>query len=124
MTWGDAVQAEYRVLGPLEVLLDGEPVTVPAGRSQALLAALLLRANQFVPVDELVDLGRYPSPARSRQGRFADGRAATAGRAGLRVARLGLGAQAEAAWQRTAAIQRGLDGAAAEEIAVALAALE
>ncbi len=49
------VRAEYRVLGPLEVLLDGEPVAVPAGRGRALLATLLLRANEFVPVDELVE---------------------------------------------------------------------
>lgn len=46
---------EYRVLGPLEVLLDGAPVPVPAGRGRVLLATLLLRANEFVPVDELVD---------------------------------------------------------------------
>ncbi|WP_086663918.1 AfsR/SARP family transcriptional regulator [Lentzea kentuckyensis] len=49
------MRAEYRVLGPLEVLLDGVPVAVPAGRCHVLLAALLLRANQFLPVDELVD---------------------------------------------------------------------
>ncbi|MFS8101407.1 winged helix-turn-helix domain-containing protein [Lentzea alba] len=49
------MRAEYRVLGPLEVLLDGEPVVVPAGRGRALLATLLLRANQFVSVDELVE---------------------------------------------------------------------
>ncbi|MET9228265.1 BTAD domain-containing putative transcriptional regulator [Lentzea sp. NPDC003310] len=46
---------EYRVLGPLEVLLDGEPVAVPAGRGRVLLATLLLRANRFVSVDELVE---------------------------------------------------------------------
>ncbi len=46
---------EYRVLGPLEVLLDGEPVAVPAGRGRILLATLLLRANEFVSVDELVE---------------------------------------------------------------------
>lgn len=49
------MRAEYRVLGPLEVLLDGEPVSVPAGRGRVLLATLLLRANEFVPVDELVE---------------------------------------------------------------------
>jgi len=49
------VSVEFRVLGPLEVLLDGEPVDVPAGRGRVLLATLLLRANQLVPVDELVD---------------------------------------------------------------------
>ncbi|MFS8101553.1 tetratricopeptide repeat protein [Lentzea alba] len=46
---------EFRVLGPLEVLLDGEPVPVPAGRCRVLLATLLLRPNKFVSVDELVD---------------------------------------------------------------------
>ncbi|MGZ3140695.1 BTAD domain-containing putative transcriptional regulator [Lentzea chajnantorensis] len=46
---------EYRVLGPLEVLADGEPIAVPAGRGRVLLATLLLRANEFVSVDELVD---------------------------------------------------------------------
>ncbi|MGI5502924.1 BTAD domain-containing putative transcriptional regulator [Lentzea sp. CA-135723] len=46
---------EYRVLGSLEVLLDGAPVVVPAGRGRVLLATLLLRPNEFVSVDELVD---------------------------------------------------------------------
>ncbi|GAB2852808.1 BTAD domain-containing putative transcriptional regulator [Lentzea nigeriaca] len=46
---------EYRVLGPLEVLLDGEPVAVPAGRCHLLLAALLLRPNQLMTIDELVE---------------------------------------------------------------------
>ncbi|HEX8866147.1 MAG TPA: BTAD domain-containing putative transcriptional regulator [Lentzea sp.] len=50
-----AVIVEYRVLGPLEVLLDGEPVAVPGGRGRVLLATLLLRANEFVSVDQLVD---------------------------------------------------------------------
>jgi DNA-binding SARP family transcriptional activator len=49
------VRAEYRVLGPLEVLLDGEPVPLPGGRCHVLLATLLLRPNRFVSVDELVD---------------------------------------------------------------------
>ncbi|MFI6098975.1 BTAD domain-containing putative transcriptional regulator [Lentzea sp. NPDC051213] len=49
------MNVEYRVLGPLEVLRDGVPVPVPAGRGRVLLAMLLLRPNQFVSVDELVD---------------------------------------------------------------------
>ncbi|WP_053739443.1 AfsR/SARP family transcriptional regulator [Nocardia sp. NRRL S-836] len=48
------MKAEYRVLGPLQVLLDGEPVTVPGGRCRVLLATLLLRANEVVSVGELV----------------------------------------------------------------------
>ncbi len=50
-----SVTVEYRVLGPLQVLADGEPVLVPAGGGRVLLATLLLRANEFVSVDELVD---------------------------------------------------------------------
>ncbi|MEU0884513.1 BTAD domain-containing putative transcriptional regulator [Lentzea sp. NPDC005914] len=49
------MSVEFRVLGPLEVLLDGEPVTVAGGRGRVLLATLLLRPNQFMSVDELVD---------------------------------------------------------------------
>ncbi|ANZ37627.1 hypothetical protein BBK82_17785 [Lentzea guizhouensis] len=47
--------AEYRVLGPLEVRFDGVPVTVPAGKGRVLLATLLLRPNRSVSVDELVE---------------------------------------------------------------------
>ena len=53
--WREAMNVEYRVLGPLEVLHDGVPVSVPAGRGLVLLATLLLRPNQFVTVDELID---------------------------------------------------------------------
>lgn len=47
--------AEYRVLGPLEVFFNGAPVAVPAGKGRVLLATLLLRPNQFVSADELVE---------------------------------------------------------------------
>ncbi|WP_394615353.1 NB-ARC domain-containing protein [Lentzea sp. JNUCC 0626] len=46
----------YRVLGTLEVTLDGADVPVPIGRCRVLLAALLLRPNRFVSVDELAEL--------------------------------------------------------------------
>ncbi|NKE62159.1 AfsR/SARP family transcriptional regulator, partial [Lentzea sp. PSKA42] len=49
------MNVEYRVLGSLEVLRDGVPISVPAGLGRVLLATLLLRPNQFVSVDELVD---------------------------------------------------------------------
>lgn len=47
--------AEYRVLGPLQVLSGDTPVVVPAGKGRVLLATLLLRPNRFVSVDELVE---------------------------------------------------------------------
>ncbi|WP_165960519.1 BTAD domain-containing putative transcriptional regulator [Actinocrispum wychmicini] len=46
---------DFRLLGPLAVLRAGKPVHVPAGSQQVVLACLLLRANQVVPVNELVE---------------------------------------------------------------------
>ncbi|HUQ57880.1 AfsR/SARP family transcriptional regulator [Lentzea sp.] len=60
--------AEYRVLGPLEVRFDGDPVVVPAGKGRVLLATLLLRPDEFVSVDELVERlweGSPPSADRA-----------------------------------------------------------
>ncbi|MGW6442726.1 BTAD domain-containing putative transcriptional regulator [Lentzea sp. NPDC055074] len=61
---------EYRVLGPLEVVFDGAVVPLPAGRSRVLLATLLLRPNQVVPIDALVDRlwdGEPPTPVRAHK---------------------------------------------------------
>lgn len=52
----------------MEVLFDGEPVFVPAGKGRVLLATLLLRPNEFVSVDELVERlwdGSPPSVSRA-----------------------------------------------------------
>jgi DNA-binding SARP family transcriptional activator len=46
---------EFRVLGPLEVRRDGELVSIAAPKQRALLGLLLLRANQAIPQDELID---------------------------------------------------------------------
>jgi DNA-binding SARP family transcriptional activator len=46
---------EFRILGPLEVQRDGKTVRIAAPRQRALLALLLLRANDVVPLDELID---------------------------------------------------------------------
>ena len=46
---------DFRVLGPLEVWRNGELVAVPAPKQRALLGFLLLRANEPVPQDELID---------------------------------------------------------------------
>jgi DNA-binding SARP family transcriptional activator len=45
--------AEFRLLGPLEIVSEGRPFAVPARKQRVLLAMLLLRANQSVPVREL-----------------------------------------------------------------------
>ncbi|MGH2936264.1 MAG: alpha/beta fold hydrolase [Gaiellaceae bacterium] len=46
---------EFRLLGPLEVLVGGRSVPVVGGKQRALLALLLLRVNEVVPRDRLVD---------------------------------------------------------------------
>ncbi|MGH8903999.1 MAG: BTAD domain-containing putative transcriptional regulator [Egibacteraceae bacterium] len=59
---------EFRILGPLEVRDEGRLVAVGGGRQRALLALLLLRANEVVPVDRLLDglwEGSPPEGART-----------------------------------------------------------
>lgn len=46
---------EFRILGPLEVSDDGRPVELAGQRQRALLSALLLRPNQVVATERLVD---------------------------------------------------------------------
>src|SRR3954454_16699325 len=46
---------EFRILGPLEVVDDGQAVAVGGPGQRALLALLLLRANAVVTTDRLLD---------------------------------------------------------------------
>jgi len=46
---------EYRLLGPLEVLVDGRAAKLAGPRQRAVLVCLLTRANAVVPVARLVD---------------------------------------------------------------------
>jgi DNA-binding SARP family transcriptional activator len=46
---------EFRILGPLEVVAEGRVLDLGRGRQRALLAILLLRPNQIVPADRLID---------------------------------------------------------------------
>jgi DNA-binding SARP family transcriptional activator len=46
---------ELRVLGPLEVLRDGEPVRIPGAKERALLALLVIHRGQVVSTDQLID---------------------------------------------------------------------
>src|SRR5947208_9524948 len=45
----------FRLLGPLEASVDGQPVVLPGGKPSALLARLLLDAGRVVSVEALVD---------------------------------------------------------------------
>ncbi|MGW7055068.1 AfsR/SARP family transcriptional regulator [Streptomyces sp. NPDC054887] len=51
---GDGV-LEFRVLGPLEIRMDGQVWELSAPRLRTVLGALLLRAGEVVPVQHLVD---------------------------------------------------------------------
>jgi len=46
---------EFRILGPLEVVDDGRPISIRRGKEQALLIYLLLHANEVVPSGRLID---------------------------------------------------------------------
>ncbi len=46
---------EFKVLGPLEVLSDGQPLQLGPPQQRALLALLLLNANQVVATDRLAE---------------------------------------------------------------------
>src|SRR5919109_2375730 len=57
---------EFRLLGPLEAFVQGEPIRLAAPKPRALLALLLLNRNRVVPTERLVDelWGEEP-PARA-----------------------------------------------------------
>jgi DNA-binding SARP family transcriptional activator len=46
---------EFSVLGPLEVTADGRSLGLAGARARAVLAVLLVHANQVVPSDRLLE---------------------------------------------------------------------
>lgn len=56
---------DFRVLGPLEMRVDGAPIALGGAKQRAVLAALLLRAGEIVSVERLVDevWGDDPPPS-------------------------------------------------------------
>jgi class 3 adenylate cyclase len=46
---------EFRILGPLELADDGRPLPLGRGKQKALLALLLLHANEVVSAEQLID---------------------------------------------------------------------
>jgi DNA-binding SARP family transcriptional activator len=59
---------DFRILGPLEVLDQGRRVSIRRGKEQALLAYLLLHANELVASDRLIDelWGERPPPTAAK----------------------------------------------------------
>jgi DNA-binding SARP family transcriptional activator len=57
---------EFRLLGPVEAVVAGRPVRLAAAKPRALLALLLLRRNEVVPTERLIDdLWGDEPPARA-----------------------------------------------------------
>ena len=56
---------EFRILGPLEVVEDGRQVSLDRRRMRALLAFLLLHANELLSADRLIDEVWGPEPPRT-----------------------------------------------------------
>ncbi|MEY2571652.1 MAG: adenylate cyclase [Acidimicrobiaceae bacterium] len=50
-----SLRTELRVLGPLEIVVDGNKVDIPASKERALLARLAVDANRVVSAERLVD---------------------------------------------------------------------
>lgn len=70
LTWlrrGGLAVIEYRLLGPLEVSVNGTVIRIGGLRQRTLLAMLLLRANQPVPRDVLADQLWGEHPPRGAQ---------------------------------------------------------
>ena len=59
---------EYRILGPLEVVDEGEPVPLGRLKERLVLAVLLLHANEFVSRERLIDelWGEAPPPTAKK----------------------------------------------------------
>jgi DNA-binding SARP family transcriptional activator len=56
---------EIRILGPLEVVVEGDPVDLPSGKARLLLAALVVHANQVVSTDRLFEFLWHDQPPDS-----------------------------------------------------------
>jgi DNA-binding SARP family transcriptional activator len=88
------VEVELRVLGPLEVRVAGATVVLGGAKQRAVLALLVLRAGEVVPVERLIDevWGERPpaSAAHSLEAYVSRLRRLLAG-LGLSIARRGAG---------------------------------
>ena len=77
---------DFRILGPLEVLDEGRPVALGGSRQRALLALLLVHANETLTTDRLIDelWGEHPpaKAAKTVQMQLSRLRKALAGEAG------------------------------------------
>jgi DNA-binding SARP family transcriptional activator len=64
----DPVDVEFRVLGPLEIRVNGRLIAIPAPKQRALIAMLLVHANEIVSTRRIIENlwnGEAPATARN-----------------------------------------------------------
>ena len=70
-----ATSVDFKLLGPMEILVDGQPRPLGSPAEKAVLAVLLLAGGRTVPRESLVDAlwGEAPpnNPANAVQGRIS-----------------------------------------------------
>lgn len=62
-----AIDLEFQVLGALQVVRDGVPLRLPAGKPRALLALLVIHANELIGSATLIDLLWGEAPPETAQ---------------------------------------------------------
>ena len=106
--YGRAMSVEYRVLGPLEVSVDGRPARLGAPKQRATLVLLLCRPNIVVPASRLIDglWGDYPpgSAANLVQG-YVSGLRKTLGKEAIETRGAGYVASRRARGSRSATVR-------------------
>jgi DNA-binding SARP family transcriptional activator len=55
----------FRILGPIEITVDGRRVTLPGGHARSILGLLLLQPNRVVPAHDLIDALWRDDPPRT-----------------------------------------------------------
>src|SRR5690242_3537962 len=56
---------EFKLLGPVEIVIDETPVAIGASRQEIVLALLLLEANHVVSVSRIIDALWGESPPKT-----------------------------------------------------------
>ena len=80
---------EFGILGPLEIAAGGQPLPVQGARTRAVLAMLLVHANQVVPADRLTAELWAGQPRTGRRPACTSGYPSCARRCGRPASRTG-----------------------------------
>jgi predicted ATPase/DNA-binding SARP family transcriptional activator len=86
---GPGLTMEFRILGPLEAVTEGRVIPLNAAKQRALLAILLLHANELVSSDRLIDDlwgGRPPATAAKILQKYVSQLRRSLGRVAIRTA--------------------------------------